>query len=106
MPNPLDNRLGLDVQASGENHEQTGSCPGNIPPPRVHPIRRIWTKSSTSVNTAVWEQSLMEPIGASRNEARERILLMDMVGTRRLELLTSTVSKIPTHMRCVCSSGE
>ncbi len=24
--------------------------------------------------------------------------VMDMVGTRRLELLTSTVSKLPTHV--------
>jgi hypothetical protein len=33
----------------------------------------------------------MEPFGASRSEASEAKPLKEMVGTRRLELLTSTV---------------
>jgi hypothetical protein len=44
------------------------------------------------VGTDDWEGSLMEPFGASRDEAREGNRLREMVGTRRLELLTSTVS--------------
>jgi len=36
----------------------------------------------------------MEPFGASGREVREAKCLKDMVGTRRLELLTSTVSII------------
>ena len=34
----------------------------------------------------------MEPFGAWRSEVREANPLKEMVGTRRLELLTSTVS--------------
>ena len=34
----------------------------------------------------------MEPFGAPRSEVRDAKLLKNMVGTRRLELLTSTVS--------------
>jgi hypothetical protein len=37
---------------------------------------------------------LLERSGAAQKPGKSRILLKDMVGTRRLELLTSTVSKI------------
>ena len=36
---------------------------------------------------------VMEPFGASRSKSRDVKCLKEMVGTRRLELLTSTVSK-------------
>ena len=36
----------------------------------------------------------MEPFGAWRSEVREAKPLKEMVGTRRLELLTSTVSSV------------
>jgi hypothetical protein len=38
----------------------------------------------------------MEPFGASRDEVKEANPLKEMVGTRRLELLTSTVSTAGT----------
>ena len=37
---------------------------------------------------------LMEPFGASGTEVRQGKPLKEMVGTRRLELLTSTVSSV------------
>ena len=40
---------------------------------------------------------LMEPFGASGNEVTERKCLKKMVGTRRLELLTSTVQRPLTY---------
>src|ERR1035438_1105521 len=47
----------------------------------------------------------MEPFGASGNEAREVKPLKEMVGTRRLELLTSTVStsawRLPKYTQVV-----
>src|ERR1019366_1920965 len=39
----------------------------------------------------------MEPFGASRDEVRGANPLKEMVGKRRLELLTSTVSNIQRH---------
>src|SRR5579871_2139269 len=42
----------------------------------------------------------MEPYGASRSEVREGKPLKEMVGTRRLELLTSTVSIRPQLSQC------
>jgi hypothetical protein len=56
---------------------------------------------SRAVGLGVWKHHpvpglarLMEPFGASRRHVREAKPLKDMVGTRRLELLTSTVSSV------------
>ena len=42
---------------------------------------------------------LMEPFGASGTEVREAKPLKEMVGTRRLELLTSTVSRLFNNLQ-------
>ena len=46
----------------------------------------------------------MEPFGASGTEVREAKPLKEMVGTRRLELLTSTVSNLSQQPKTLCLS--
>ena|ERR1017187_7748831 len=54
--------------------------------------REVSSEEEWNIIPTGWAR-LMEPFGASGNEAREVKPLKEMVGTRRLELLTSTVSR-------------
>ena len=66
-------------------------------PNRGSGFRGVVEKSASrkSGTSSPGSARLMEPFGASGNEAREAKPLKEMVGTRRLELLTSTVSILP-----------
>ena len=74
---------------------------------RSPPLARSILKSNNLEHAELQQlMSLMERFGATKTELATGNLLKDMVGTRRLELLTSTVSSTGGHLKRLRESQD